>query len=193
MHLLSSAIIPAAGVSGRMGRDKALLPNGAGLTFAGHLVNRFNDYGCDPVILVVNAQHDPSLFQTENLVTVVNHHIEKGRSRSIHLGLQKVPEGHVCFIQNVDNPFLENVLLNMLMESLPPDGYVVPVYRSKGGHPILLGMQVVDFLRSQKDLTDFRRELDRFVGVEVPFPDERILLNINTPGDYQEFMHWQEL
>lgn len=174
-----------------MGSDKAMLANGRGFTFAGHLVNCFGAYGCKPVVLVVNSQFDASPFKGENIVTVVNHHLEKGRSWSIHLGLKHVPQGSACFIQNIDNPFLEPGLLDILLGSAPPDGYAVPVSPGGGGHPVLLGEKVVDWFRQEPDYPDFRDSLRRFTRTGVSFPDERIRWNINTPGDYKEFIDWQ--
>ena len=173
-----------------MQRDKALLLTGDGLTFAGHLLNCFGSYGCKPVVLVVNEQFDVSRFQAENLVTLVNHHLEKGRSWSIQLGLKQVPEGYSCFIQNIDNPFLDPGLLDQLIGAVIPDGYAGPVCQGRGGHPILLGSKVVDFIRQQRELFDFRRVLQQFHRVEVSYPDIRILWNINTPDDYKEFIRW---
>lgn len=183
-----SAVIAAAGNSVRMGTDKALLPIGQGLTFAGHLVNCFGEYGCMPVILVVNDQFDNPAINAENLKIVVNHHLEKGRSWSVHLGLKQVPEGFSCFIQNIDNPFINRGLLDCLLDLVIPDGYAVPVHNGQGGHPILLGSNVVQYLRSQPEVPDFRRSLHRFTRIEATFPDERILWNINTPADYKRFI-----
>jgi CTP:molybdopterin cytidylyltransferase MocA len=185
-----AAIIPAAGNSGRMGRNKAFLQTGDGITFAQHLVNCFGLSGCKPVLMVVNENFDSTTFHAENLVIIINHHLEKGRSWSVYLGVQQVPQGSACFIQNIDNPFVGPGLLDLLIEPLTPDGYSVPVYDSRGGHPILLGCKVVDFLRHQTESYDFRQILQQFTRFEVPFPDERILWNINTPDDYTEFINW---
>jgi CTP:molybdopterin cytidylyltransferase MocA len=187
MPIPLSAVIPAAGSSGRMGRDKALLVNGNGVTFARHLVNCFSIYGCNPIVMVVNEKYDQASFQAKNLVTIVNLQPEKGRSWSVLLGLKNVPMGNACFIQNIDNPFLEPGLLDRLVESVPPDGYAVPVHHGHGGHPILLGNSVVDFFRVQPELHDFRLDLQRFTRIEVPYPDEGILWNINTPAEYKQF------
>ncbi len=183
-----SAIIPAAGNSGRMGTHKALLEYGNGHSFANHLVGCFYNYGCNPVVLVINEQCDSTPVQFQNLVKVVNRHTEKGRSWSIRLGLNHVPEQSACFIQNIDNPFLEPRLLDKLFESVTPDGYAVPVYQGQGGHPILLGNSVVDYFRQHGNIKDLRKILSRFNRIEVPYPDDRILWNINTPDDYKEFM-----
>jgi molybdenum cofactor cytidylyltransferase len=188
MNRSCSAIIPAAGNSGRMGADKTMLSNGGGQTFAGYLINGFGLYGCRPVVLVVNENFNSSIFQLNNLITVVNHDLDKGRSWSIRLGLQQIPEGHDCFIQNIDNPFLAAGLLDRLAEAVPDNGYAVPVYKGRGGHPILLGKEVVGFLRKQQDLFDFRKMLQHFIRLEVDCRDKGVLWNINTPDDYQSFL-----
>ncbi|MEI7663815.1 MAG: NTP transferase domain-containing protein [Bacteroidota bacterium] len=187
-----SAVILAAGNSGRMGRDKALLPFGDGLNFASHLVKSFSQYGCHPMVVVVNEKFDASLLGTKNHCLVVNRHLEKGRAWSVRLGLEQIPRGQACFIQNIDNPFVNPGLLGKLLKSAIPDGYSVPVYNSRGGHPILLGYKVVEFIRRQSELIDFRGVLQHFIRVEVQFPDERILWNINTPDDYDELIRQEQ-
>ncbi len=185
-----SAIIPAAGNSGRMGTQKTLLSFGNGTNFTGYLVNFLRDYGCNPIILIVNELFNPETLPAGDQITVVNHQLEKGRRWSIHLGLKQVPESSACFIQNIDNPFLEHTLLDELLRSGIPDGYAVPVCHGHGGHPVLLGKNVVDFFRRNPDVTDFRKALQCFTRIEIPYPDERILWNINTPDDYKEFSQW---
>jgi molybdenum cofactor cytidylyltransferase len=187
-----SAIIPAAGNSSRMGSDKALLPAGNGFTFASHLVNSFVKYGCNPVVLVVNAGVEPKISPAENLITVVNHSVEKGRFFSIQLALKHVPEGNACFIQNIDNQFIEMELLDKLVDSVTSEGYAAPVYQGKAGHPLLLGGGMADYFRNLTGEFDFRRELQRFQRVEVFFSNKRIHSNINTPDDYKEFIQWNE-
>ena len=183
-----SVVIPAAGNSERMGRQKALLPYGNGFSFAEHLTVGFSNFGCNPVVIVVNQEFDSTTLHEENLIIVVNHHVEKGRSHSIHLGLQHIPEGVACFIHNIDNPFPLPRLLRKLLKAVPPEGYAMPVNQNIGGHPILLGRGVVDFLRNHTTPSDFRQILQRYTRVEVPCTDKKILWNINTPEEYQRFI-----
>ena len=183
-----AALIPAAGKSERMGMQKALLTLNNGIGIAQHLIDRFNNFGCDPVVIVVNEQFDSPHVVVEKLVTVVNQELEKGRSWSIYLGLQKVPEETACFIQNTDNPFLEPGLLSELVAAVKPDGYAVPVFDMHGGHPLLLGSRMVDFIRRQQDPFDFRQALQQFKRFEVPWKDDRILLNLNTRRDFEDFI-----
>jgi molybdenum cofactor cytidylyltransferase len=182
----SAVIIPAAGNSGRMGTDKALLALPGGLNMAEHLVKGYNLFGASPVILIVNRRLDLSKLKDGNAIHVVNGHVSLGRSWSIQLGIRYVPEGYSCFVQNADNPYIENVLLERLLAANEQDGYAVPVCEGKGGHPVLLGSKIVDRLRNQEELMDFKDVLKRFNRIEVPFADERILWNINSPEDYRK-------
>ena len=182
-----SVIIAAAGSSIRMGTPKALLKHHSGTSFARYLLNCFGLYGCKPVTLVAHAEIDIPEIRQGSHQMVVNRQSELGRSYSIQLGLQNVPAGSACFIHNVDNPFLSPELLDELVKNLNPDAYTVPVYHGTGGHPVLLGERVVKHLQSLERLTDFRELLGKFNRIEVPWPDESPLLNINTPEDYQRY------
>lgn len=182
-----SVIIPAAGLSGRMGKDKALLPYGKGLCFAENLIKSFSLYGCKPVVFVVNEALDTAQLRNCDFIPVINRNLNLGRSYSIHRGLQLIPAGNSCFIHNIDNPFIEKKLLGNLLEAIDDVGYTVPIFEGKRGHPVLLGKSVTDHLRKQPFPMDFREELKKFPRIEVPYSDKRILWNINTPEDYTLF------
>jgi molybdenum cofactor cytidylyltransferase len=174
-----------------MGTQKALLAFGNGENFAGHLIRSFKEYGCDPVVLVVNDDFEQIRLNAGKHLTVVNHHIRRGRFYYILLGLQHIPEGHGCFVHNVDNPFLEPELLNTLIEASSTDNYVVPCYKGRAGHPVLLGSHLLPEFQWREYASDFREILKGFRRIEVPYPDERITWNINTPNDYKEFLQWK--
>ena len=189
--MILSAIVPAAGNSGRMGRQKALLPFGNGLNFATNLVTFYADFGCDPVVLIVNSELDAILVQTNKNLLVVNHQVNLGRLYSIQLGLQHIPEGRFCFIHNVDNPYLEMDLFRQMVNVAGDESYVVPVYNGRAGHPALLGPGVIDCIRRKEHHADLREILMGFTRIEVTCSDERILWNINTPAEYEAFLRWQ--
>jgi molybdenum cofactor cytidylyltransferase len=183
-----SAIILAAGNSGRMGSDKAQLPFGNGLSFAGQMIKCYSGFGVAPLVMVVNNDTDLSQLDSRLFVPVLNDHPEYGRSRSILLGVKEVSSDRPCFLHNIDNPYLEDDLLEMLLSVVQPDSYVVPVYKEKGGHPVLLGSEIVNYLRDINQLHDLREVLKQFRRIEISFPDKGILWNINTPEDYNKFM-----
>jgi molybdenum cofactor cytidylyltransferase len=183
-----SALILAAGASGRMGSDKASLPFNGRLSFSKYLVNSYIAAVADPVILVVNENYVHSGPPPKNVKIVVNKELDKGKSHSIQLGINKIPPGNACFIHNVDNPYLEVDLLRTMISNLQPGSYNVPVNRNKGGHPVLLGPEIVEYISSLTEWNDFRKVLGKFQKVEVPWEDDKILLNINNPEEYRRFM-----
>jgi molybdenum cofactor cytidylyltransferase len=182
-----SAVIPAAGLSERMSTGKGMLLYDKDCCFAEHIISCFGNYGCNPIVMVINKTFNIARLKNCNFLPVINHKLNLGRSYSIHLGLQLNPRGTSCFIQNIDNPFLEKPLLDSLLEAVDADSYAVPVYEGRRGHPVLLGKRVAEHIRYRPYTMDFREELKAFSRIEVPYPDRRILWNINTPEDYTRF------
>lgn len=180
-----AALIPAAGLSGRMGIPKALLRHGCGSSFARYLLNCYGIFGCDPVVLVINHQLIESELTSGKHLTILNPTPETGRTQSIRLGLHSVPSGTPCFVHNVDNPYLTPELLDAMLAVITPDHYIVPVFAGKGGHPLLLGSAVADAIRNSEETSDFRSLLLYWKRKEVVWQDERVLLNINTPEEYR--------
>jgi len=196
MDRMTAALIPAAGSSGRMGRDKATLETLSGAEFAVYLIRAFLRFGCCPVVLVVHPGFDRIRFRRafhpetdSRLILIVNPDPAKGRSESIRTGLQRVPAGMPCFLQNVDTPYADPELLEALAREVPDHGCSVPVTGNRRGHPILLGPALADTLREKAFPFDFREELERTDRREVPWSSAEILLNINTPGDYSAYLH----
>jgi CTP:molybdopterin cytidylyltransferase MocA len=183
-----AAIIPAAGHSGRMGTDKALLCWDDGMTFAEKLTDGFSKAGCDPVILVISEKRPPLLTNPALCTVVVNHRTDLGRTWSIRLGAAKTGATAGCFIQNIDNPFIFTGLVHRMMEMATPGSYIVPVCGGRGGHPVLLGAGIVKDLLSSGPQVDFLSVLSRFQRKEIVWNDDRILQNINTSKDYRDFL-----
>jgi CTP:molybdopterin cytidylyltransferase MocA len=186
--MLLSAVIPAAGIYKRNESSQAALSAVGRLAFAGRLVEVFTNFGCNPVVMVVNEDFDPADCPVGGAVIILNRRLDKGRSWSILLGMKYIPEHYTCFIQNVNNPFIQPDLLDKLKETVPFAGYAYPTCRGQAGHPLLLGSEVVNHLRELEELTDFKQTLSTFPGHKVPYEDERILLKLNTPADYRAYL-----
>jgi molybdenum cofactor cytidylyltransferase len=183
-----SALILAAGSSGRMGTDKAMLLYDRDVTFSNHLVDRYCEAKADQVLLVVNDKFIQNSEYPSNVRVIINKNVELGRSHSMSMGIEKVIPGNACFIQNIDNPYLDNVLLGKMLEMLQEESYVVPMCGERGGHPILLSPQISDYIRQINVWNDFREILNHFNRIQFSWEDDRILLNINTPEEYDLFV-----
>jgi len=188
------AIILAAGLSNRMGYDKLHLLMGAKSSFLSHILSGFLSFGCSPVVVVVNAQSEQmARYITEGAggttAIVVNEEPEKGRFRSLQLGLKITGSSCPVFVHNVDNPFVDAGLLQRMLQAAPEGDFVVPVFGSKGGHPVLINPPVAQQAVLCSDPSAaLNLFLKDFKKVRVPATDSRVLLNINTPEEYRDFL-----
>jgi molybdenum cofactor cytidylyltransferase len=183
-----SVVIPAAGTSNRMGSAKASLKLPDGASFVEKILSAYSGAGADPIVLVVNKDFDKETVDLENTVVVVNTQLDLGRIHSIRLGLKHVPGDRMCFVHNVDNPFVRKDLLLRLLESASGGTYVMPVFGGRGGHPVLLSKEVIGEIVNNDRLKDFREALEKFRRVEIACNNPEVLLNINTPEDYLKFI-----
>lgn len=191
----TGAIILAAGLSKRMGHDKLNLPFGPNYSFLSNILAGFHAFGCSPVVVVVNPLSEAraksiAAGASGATVIVVNDAPEMGRFRSLQLGLQETGSNHRIFIQNVDNPYIEAHLLQQMLDVAPEGDFVVPVFGAKGGHPVLLNPVVAQqIIRCSEPSTALNSFLKAYRKVTVPATDSRVLLNINTPDEYRDFLN----
>jgi molybdenum cofactor cytidylyltransferase len=180
-----SLLILAAGTSGRMGINKASLFSNEGSSFLEYLLKCYIHVGLSQIVVIINQE--TNITDQMGVRFITNYHPEKGRNTSIAIGIKEIKKGNACLIQNIDNPYFENTLLDQLIHTFENDSIVIPTYNGKGGHPLLIGPDVVEYLKSLRKIEDFKAELSRFKQQRINWSDEGILLNINTPEDYAEY------
>lgn len=208
LNLGLCGLILAAGESSRMGRDKALLPwppsnpSARPNTILGATIEAFSAY-CDSVIVVAgkNAPELQTIIYSRAAFLVVNRKPERGQFSSLQTGLQAVlDQGRdAALIALVDHPPPQPATLAHLVDAF---GYrahnvwaVVPEYRGKHGHPILIGREMLDrFLKAPVESN--AREIEHahqqhvcYVAVEDPL----VTTNVDTPQDYASLQSSQVL
>jgi len=187
-----NVLIPAAGLATRMGSSKLWLKTTEGKTFVEHIVFEYAKLNPEVIVLVVNTQGFSELKQHTPIIQkckmVVNSTPELGRMQSIQMGLGVLPENLPLFIHNIDNPFVPLDLLQEMIEELSERMIIIPTYEGKGGHPILLSKEVVFMLKEVTQETDFKGFIRKFSSHFIPTKHKSILLNINTPSDYQQYL-----
>ncbi len=189
-----STLILAAGNSSRMNFPKAFLPFHESSTFIGRILDTYIDAGAKGIVLLVNnelandmQQFLKNEYPSSPIKLVVNDSLDKGRFYSVQLGLSKIMTGP-CFLQNVDNPFISKQLLQAMFEKLGEHDAVQPVFDGKGGHPVLLGNDMVKHLANLPSHEHhLKRELEKFDRYRLTWPSDLILANINTPELYQQY------
>lgn len=190
-----AAVILAAGYSQRLTRPKALLLFDRTRTFLEKIVYEYLKFGCNEIVVTLNEQTiqamDENLFERIGEVAkiIVNKHPDYGRFYSLQLGCKEVSEYDFCFMQNIDNPFVNQNVLQLLFNERSRSGYAAPVYEGKGGHPVLLSNPIVKAALEEKNLeTNIKDFIGLFERIECEAPDGFVLVNINTPQDYEKFL-----
>lgn len=191
---IPSAIILAAGKSERMGTDKLFLKHTNGKYFIEHIADEYFKFGCEPIIVVVNAtSRNSKPFKKLKLppaaTIITNGNPDLGRFYSLQLALKSEAIKDWAFVHNIDNPFCSNDLLKAMMNNADNFDYLVPSYRGKGGHPILISKCVATGAVNAANNEILNKYLKQFRGNKLAIDSDLILLNINTMSDYLLFLN----
>ncbi len=187
-----SAVILAAGYSQRMGRPKLSLPCRHDRSFLDSCINAFKGFGCTQIVVVTNKTGMHWINGREwpdTMLPVLNAFPRKGRFFSLQLGLMAITKECPVFIHNVDNPFITSKTLEKLAAFAGHADYIRPVYDGKHGHPVLITTKVVSEIIAEKTAGEnVRHYLEKYAQVLVNVNDPNVLVNINTPADYELFI-----
>lgn len=193
------ALILAGGKSERMSSPKPFL-NYDGRTFLEKIVDEFNVCGIEETIVVLNhellEQADEKYFAqvSEKCTIIKNTNPEWGRYHSLKLGIEKIIGADFCFIHNVDNPFISATLIKKIYSHRNKNGYTLPVYKDRGGHPVLISEKIINEIHeSILSSITLKDVLINYNRKELKVKDDSILTNINTPDEYYHEMIKHEI
>jgi molybdenum cofactor cytidylyltransferase len=161
-------------------------------TFIEKIVSEYYKFGSKKIIIVLNGDLGRAPWKkyltnvSLNATIIFNNSSELGRYYSIKLGVSALGNSDFCFLQNIDNPFVDQKLLRKIYSSKINNGYVVPIYRGKGGHPILLANVIIESIVKEKKLNmNLKEKLKEFNRKTISIENKKILANINTLEDYK--------
>jgi CTP:molybdopterin cytidylyltransferase MocA len=188
----TNVLILAAGNSSRMQTLKSFLPFNEDSTFFEKIVNTYLTWGCKEIVAVINKHFFnkmPFDFQLPpGLKFILNEHPEFERFYSVKTGLQHMQDCDFCFIQNIDNPFITTDMLDLIYSNRSPEKYVIPTYKNKGGHPVLINSANMIRLKSYpEDNANLREVLGEMPSCKTEMDDDRILININTAVEFEKY------
>lgn len=191
-----SAVILAAGQSKRMGRSKQLLGAG-GKTLLQSALDSALQADVNEVILVLGHEAERILRETvtRGAKVVINPDFAGGMMTSIRKGLEVLDQKSEAFFivlgdQPEIGPDIYNRLIREFRRAHPSKSILLPTHHGKRGHPALFSTKYLAEGFDIKGDTGFReivqRHPDEVLFVEVDTAS--ILMDIDTPEDYQEYL-----
>lgn len=193
----TAALLLAAGESRRMGQLKALLP-WQGTTLLSHQLAALHTAGIGRLMVVLGhrAAELQEVLQSEKaarlgLEWVVNPDYRQGKTTSIKAGLRALSayNPQTILILNVDQPRSAETLGYLLRQHRAGAALITqPVYRGKGGHPVILDAALMDDLWGITEETQgLRAVMERHKGFiqRAPVDTQEVLWDLNTPDEYR--------
>jgi len=186
-----TAIILAAGQSKRMGTAKMLLPFGESTIIESVIANVLQS-GVDRVFVVVGADRGILEEKIRQLpVTIIfNPLYATGMLSSVQCGFENADASvQAAVIVLGDQPSLSPATIEHLVAAhrRTKKGIVLPVYRGRRGHPILIDTKYkkeIQRLNPHIGLRELIRNHTEDI-FEVEVGTDAILQDIDTPGDYK--------
>lgn len=189
-----SALLLAAGFSSRMGSNKLLLPL-ALMTMFEKSLNNLLDSQVREVIVVLGHEAEKiwPLVRGKPVHVVVNPDYALGMSSSLRSGLRYVDNSSSkILVAMADQPFITSKYHNQLITASfnTEKGIIVPVYKGSRGNPVIFSLKYYNELSAIEGDVGGRLLLDRHPEdvLEVEIDSPCILLNLNTPEEYEKII-----
>ncbi len=187
----AAAVVLAAGEGRRFGGGKLLMPYG-GTTVLGAVVSALSGAGLRPIIVV--AGREPGVIERSlaelPAKVVVNPAPERGMVSSLRVGAAALPADVARFLVALgDQPQVgaDDVTRLVRAAARSGKGIALPAHEGKRGHPVVLAgryREAVLALGDDETLRDLIHAHREDV-VEVPFPSDVVLRDIDTRTDYE--------
>jgi len=192
-----TAIVPAAGMSTRMGQNKLLLPF-QGKPLIGHAVDTLLASAVAEVIVVLG--HDAGKLREKlagkQVRFVDNPSYREGLSTSVRAGINAVSAQAVgIMIYLADQPLLEPDEVNLLIRAFAEarnahKNIVVPVYHGQRGNPVIVDVSYKEAILDVVGETGCRRVIkrnpDRVLVVEME--TDHAIRDVDTMEEYERLV-----
>jgi len=195
VHEPIAGIVLAAGESARFGKPKQLL-DWKGEPFVHAVARTALEAGLSPVIVVVgaNSEQVEAAIADLNVIIVKNDEWKSGQGSSIKAGISKLITSHTstggAIFLLVDQPQISSSILHALTEKHAEGLYpiIAPMVLDQRANPVLFDyVTFTDLLGIEGDVGG--RAIFHKHRVEyLPWHDDRMLLDVDTPEHYQRLI-----
>jgi molybdenum cofactor cytidylyltransferase len=185
-----AGIILAAGAASRMGQPKLLLP-WKGEALICHAARTALAARLEPVIVVTGsgAAEMSAALQGLEVNVVHNPDWQTGQSTSVRAGLRALPQQTqaVIFLLG-DQPYISPELLEALVKTYAKTRSVIlaPFVGEKRTNPVLFDRSIFEALCLLQGDVGARSLFGQYPPTQMPWSDERLLFDVDTPEDYEK-------
>lgn len=181
-------IIPAAGLSSRMGEWKLMLPFRNGFIIDACLQNALSF--CSRIILVGGYRHQ-ELFEhcpeQSNILKLYNPDYQQGMFSSILTGINSV-ETEYFFIVHADMPCITTNIFRILWKQQLENGTVFPGSVEHSGHPVLISTALRRCIQENLALSSIKKMLIQHPVRYLNLSYQEIHFDIDTPTAYSQLL-----
>ena len=185
-----SAVIPAAGLSSRMGRFKPLLPLDGG-TVLSRCIRLFRECGVERIVVVTGKRADDvaACAMDAGAMAVHNPAFEEGMYSSVLAGVRALRSaGEPFFMLPADIPLVRPTTVRRLMieyERTRPS-VLYPRFGGERGHPPIISGELIPAILAHTGEGGLRAVLDRFEesARDLDVVDFGTVHDLDHPEDY---------
>ena len=184
------AVLPAGGLSSRMGSFKPLLDLG-GMSVLARSVRTFLDAGVERVLVVTGNRDEEVAAEARRAgaETVHNPDWEQGMFTTVRAGVRALDDGQDFFMHPADIPLVRPQTVRLIMQAHAQSGPLLtcPTFLGERGHPPLLGHALRPMVLNyggQGGLRGLLESLPADQVLELPCADAGILADLDRPEDH---------
>lgn len=187
-----SAVIPAAGLSSRMGRFKPLLPY-ADHTVIEAAVSSALPYVDTAVAVLGNRADDLRKVLShrfgDKVISVVNpDYAATDMLTSVKIGLNAIENCDAFFLLPADMPQIPGAVYRALIDAYGGEKEALfPLFNGRRGHPPLIAGSLIPEILSYEGEGGLKAALKNCGAREVIVRDSGILVDLDTPADYARY------
>jgi len=189
-----SAIVPAAGLSSRMGQNKLLMPFGD-KSLIEHAVDTLKASDVDEIVVVLGHEADQvrSRLERRRVNFVHNPDYREGLSTSVRTGMSAVAKGaDAIMIYLADQPLIQPDEISRLIQAFAEakragKSIVVPFFENRRGNPVILDASyramVLDIVGDVGCRRIIRRYPEQVFAVQMQ--TDHVIRDVDTPEDFE--------
>ena len=189
-HVDIDCIMPAAGLSSRMGEWKLMLPYNNETILEASVKNALAF--CSRVILIAGYRSDElieKMSEYANVSIVVNKDFQQGMLSSIKLGIEHVRSDYF-FIAHADMPCIDSDIYHQLWQARG-EGSTFPGNEHHSGHPVIINSVLKPVAKKEVTSHSMKAILKKHPVRYLQLSNSGIHFDIDTPVAYEKLCESQ--